>query len=168
MSLKGKHAIVTGGSRGIGAGIAKELSKRGAKVLITYAFSSSKAEQVVEEIRSDGGEAVSIKADCMSLDAPSMIVNETIKAFGPGIDIIVNNAGAGDELFLKDLTLEHFDKVFNTNVRFPMFLVKECLPHLRKGGRIVNVSSVAARQGMFHGNNQDPSCLHCTQVSQVG
>jgi NAD(P)-dependent dehydrogenase (short-subunit alcohol dehydrogenase family) len=148
MSLKGKVAIVTGGSRGIGAGIAKELSKRGAKVLITYASSSSKADEVATSIKSEGGEAVAIQADCMSPDAPKLVVEAAIK-FDGGFDIIVNNAGVGDEMWLKDVTYEHFDKMFYTNVRFPMFLMKESLPYIRKGGRVVNLGSVVARQGWF-------------------
>lgn len=148
MSLKGKVAIVTGGSRGIGAGIARELSKRGAKVLITYASSSSKADEVVTSIKCEGGEAVALQADCMSPNAPKLVVEAAIK-FDGGFDIIVNNAGAGDEMWLKDVTYEHFDKIFYTNVRFPMFLMKESLPYIRKGGRVVNLGSVVARQGWF-------------------
>src|SRR5690348_16960894 len=98
MSLEGKHAIVTGGSRGIGAGIAKELAKKGAKVLITYSASATKAEEVVADIKSAGGEAVAVQADCMSQTAPQTIVRTALKAFGEGVDIIINNAGAGDEL----------------------------------------------------------------------
>ncbi|KAJ3580471.1 hypothetical protein NPX13_g80 [Xylaria arbuscula] len=146
MSLQGRVAIVTGGSRGIGAGIAQELGKRGAKVVITYAASSAKAEKVVEIIKTSS-DAIAIKADCMDPASPEKIVSATIQTFGERVDIIVNNAGAGDELFLEDTTLEHFDKVFYTNVRFPMFLVKSCLPYLQNGGRIVNLSSVVARQG---------------------
>jgi len=151
MSLQGKVAIVTGGSRGIGAGIAKELSKRGAKVLITYGSAASKAGQVVEAIKSAGGEAAAVQADCMSQDSPQMIVDAALP-FDGGIDIIVNNAGVGDEMFLKEATYEHFEKVMFTNVRFPMFLVQASLPYLRKGGRIVNVGSVVAREGE-HRNN---------------
>lgn len=146
MSLRGKNAIVTGGSRGIGAGIAEELAKRGANVLITYASSSAKADEVVQSIKSHSN-GIAIQANCMDIEAPKKVVSASLEAFGPGIDIIVNNAGAGDELFLEDITLEHFDKVFYTNVRFPIFLVQASLPHLRKGGRIVNLSSVVARQG---------------------
>ncbi|EXJ78129.1 hypothetical protein A1O3_09290 [Capronia epimyces CBS 606.96] len=148
MSLKGKTAIVTGGSRGIGAGIAHELAKRGAKVLITFGSAEDRAQQVIESIKAAGGQASCVKADCRSLEAPRIVVDAAMYAFGSdGIDIIINNAGAGDELFTKDLTYEHWDKMFHTNVRFPMFLVKECLPHLQKGGRIINLSSVVARQG---------------------
>lgn len=147
MSLKDKVAIVTGGSRGIGAGIALELAKRGAKVLITYASSDAKANEVVHNITSAGGKAASVKANCMEVEAPQAVVQAALDSFDGKIDIIINNAGAGDEVYLKDITYEHFDKMFYTNVRFPMFLVKECLPHLRKGGRVINLSSVVARQG---------------------
>lgn len=140
---------MTGGSRGIGAGIAQELGKRGAKVVITYATSSAKAEEVVQAIKANSSDSIAVQADCMDPASPEKIVSAAIKAFGGRIDIIVNNAGAGDELYLEDTTLEHFDKVFYTNVRFPMFLVKACLPYLQKGGRIVNLSSVVARQGEY-------------------
>lgn len=150
MSLTNKVAIVTGGSRGIGAGIAHELAKRGAKVLITYISSPSVAASVVESIESLGGKAVAVQADCMDTAAPKLVVDTAVAAFDGGIDIIINNAGAGDEVWLKDATYEHFDKMFYTNVRFPMFLVKESLPYLRKGGRVVNIGSVVARQGEFN------------------
>ena len=150
MSLKAKVAIVTGGSRGIGAGIARELCKRGAKVLITYASSSTKADEVVASIKSTGGEALALQADCLSQDSPKSVVEAAVKLDGNGgFDIIINNAGAGDEMWLKDVTYEHFDNVFHTNVRFPMFLMKESLPYIRKGGRVVNIGSVVARQGKF-------------------
>lgn len=152
MSLTNKVAIVTGGSRGIGAGIAKELAKRGAKVLLTYGSAAKAADDVVSAIKSAGGEAVALKADCMDKEAPAMVIKKTVEAFDGGIDIIVNNAGAGDECYLKDVTYEHYDKVFTTNVRFPMFLVKESLPYLRKGGRIVNIGSVVSREGMLSSN----------------
>ena len=148
MSLKGKTAIVTGGSRGIGAAIAKELSKRGAKILITYASSTSKADEVVASIKSAGGQAVAVQANCTSTEAPKLVVDAAVKLDGhEGFDIIVNNAGAGDEVWLKDVTYEHFDKMFYTNVRFPMFLMKESLPYIRRRGRVVNIGSVVARQG---------------------
>jgi 3-oxoacyl-[acyl-carrier protein] reductase len=177
MSLKGKVAIVTGGSRGIGAGIAKELSNRGAKVLITYASSSTLAEAIVSSIESSGGAASAVKADCMSLDAPKLVIDEAIK-FDGGIDIIINNAGAGDEMWLKDVTYEHFDKIFHTNVRFPMFLMKESLPYIRRGGRVVNIGSVVARQGKlirryystferYRPINENFQVGKCTQLTEL-
>ncbi|UPL03101.1 hypothetical protein LCI18_014035 [Fusarium solani-melongenae] len=126
-SLKGKVAIVTGGTRGIGRGIATELARR---------------------VRTFGGEAAAVQADCRSLTAPTLIVDTARKAFdnNDGIDIIINNAGISEEYYLEDIGYDHFDRVMQTNVRFPIFLVKECLPYLRKGGRIVNMSSVCARE----------------------
>ncbi|KAF2804885.1 short chain oxidoreductase/dehydrogenase [Mytilinidion resinicola] len=147
MSLHNKTAIITGGSRGIGAGIAIELARLGANILLTYISSAQKASEIVSQITSSGGAAIAVQADCMDPASPQKIVSAATAAFGARIDIVVNNAGAGDELYLADCTLEHFDKVFYTNVRFPMFLVKECLPYLPRGGRVVNVSSVCARQG---------------------
>ncbi|KAF2495813.1 NAD(P)-binding protein [Lophium mytilinum] len=147
MSLQDKVAIITGGSRGIGAGIAIELARLGAKIVLTYVSPPDKAASVVSTIKAGGSDAIALQADCMDPSSPQKIVSAAIKAFGEQIDIIVNNAGVGDELYLEDCTLEHFDKVFYTNVRFPMFLVKECLRYLPRGGRVVNVSSVCARQG---------------------
>ncbi|KAF2105018.1 NAD(P)-binding protein [Rhizodiscina lignyota] len=147
MSLTNKVAIVTGGSRGIGAGIAKELAHRGAKVLLTFASTAAAADSVVQDIKSAGGEAVALKADCMDKDTPALVIKTAVESFDGGIDIIINNAAAGDECYLKDVTYEHYEKVFTTNVRFPMFLVKESLPFLRRGGRIVNIGSVVSREG---------------------
>lgn len=145
MSLTGKVAIVTGGSRGIGAGIAKELAKRGASVLITYVSRTAAADEVVAAIKAAGGKAAAVKADCEDKEAPKIVVDAALQ-FDGGIDIVINNAGAGDESFLKDITYEHFEKVVNVNMRFPLFLTQACLPYLRKGGRVVNLGSVIGRQ----------------------
>lgn len=112
---------------------------------------------MVSSIKSAGGKAAALKADCMAAESPAAIVEETLEQFDGGIAIIVNNAGVGDDLYVKvadrpavpmqDLTIETFDKMFVVNLRFPLFLVKEAVPYLRPGGRIVNVSSVLARIG---------------------
>lgn len=148
-SLQNKVAIVTGGTRGIGGGIATELAKRGASVLVTYVSPKSArlGEEFVAMVKKDGGNAVAVQADCTSPESPKLIVETAVKEFGRGIDIIVNNAGVSEELWLRDCTYEHYERVFLTNVRFPIFLVQACLPYLRKGGRILNMSSVAAREG---------------------
>lgn len=152
MSLAGKVAIVTGGSRGIGAGIALELGRRGARLVITYTSSAARADEVVETIKKTS-DPLAIKADCTDLEAPSIIVSASREAFGDRIDIIINNAGAGDELNVEDVTPEHFHKVFMTNVRMPMLLLQACLSYLQKGGRIVNLSSITARQGATRASN---------------
>lgn len=151
-SLSGKVAIVTGGTRGIGRGIALELARRGASVLFTYNSPSSLvlAQSLISEVEKSGvGQLSSIQADCRSCDAPRAVVEAARKAFDGGIDIIVNNAGISEEYYLEDVSYDHFDNIMQTNVRFPIFLVKECLPFLRRGGRIVNMSSVCAREGKF-------------------
>lgn len=145
-SLTDRAAIVTGGSRGIGAGIALELAKRGANVLITYQSASGQADAVAEKIRSLGRESFAIQAAGTDKEAPIRVVNAAVEKWGH-IDIIINNAGAGDDCLLKDLSYDVWDKVLNTNLRFATFLVKESIPHLGKAPRIVNISSVIGRMG---------------------
>ena len=145
-SLKGRVAIVTGGSRGIGAGIATELSKRGANVLITYNSASVQAEEVISKIKSFGSEAIGVQASGSDRDSPRRIVAAAVERWGH-IDIIINNAGAGDDCLLQDMTHELWDKILDCNLRFPTFLVKEAMPHFGTAPRIVNVSSVIARMG---------------------
>lgn len=149
-SLQGKVAIVTGATRGIGRAIAEELAVRGASVLITYVSASSAklADDFVTETEKVGGKAAAVKADCLSVESPQKVIDATIKAFGGGIDIIINNAGVCEEILLKDITADHYEKIMATNVRFPLFLAQASLPYLRKYGRIVNISSVAAREGI--------------------
>jgi NAD(P)-dependent dehydrogenase (short-subunit alcohol dehydrogenase family) len=145
-NLQGLNAIVTGGSRGIGAGVARELAKRGANVLITYQSASSQASQVAKEIEAFGSEALIVQAGGEDKEAPARIVKAAVENW-KHIDIIVNNAGAGDDILLQDMTYEAWDKVINCNVRFATFLVKESMPHLGKAPRIINMSSVMARMG---------------------
>ncbi|KAJ9612105.1 hypothetical protein H2200_003702 [Cladophialophora chaetospira] len=141
-----KIAIVTGGSRGIGVAVAKELAKRGAKILLTYNAGESSARSVVREIEEAGGEAIMVQAEGTDRNAPSQIVEVAVNRWGH-IDIIVNNAGYGENALLQDLTHESWDAMMDINVRFPVFLLKAALPHLGKAPRIVNISSVAARSG---------------------
>lgn len=143
-TLSGRKAIVTGGSRGIGKGLAIELADRGADVLITYTTSKNKATDVVEEIKQLGVDAIMVQADGSDREAPARVVTAAVDKWGR-VDILVNNAGFGYDLYLKDLTYEMWDKHMETNVTFPTFLTQAVLPHISKGGRIINVSSVAAR-----------------------
>ena len=146
LSLLDKVAIVTGGSRGIGAGIAIELARRGAHVLITYNTALQKAEQVAEEIHNLGRRAAIIQGNSADRETPGRIVQAAVGHYGR-IDIIVNNAGVGDDCLLQDLTHELWDKIHDVNLRLPAFLVQAALPFLGPAPRIVNVSSVAARAG---------------------
>ncbi|KAF2871019.1 hypothetical protein BDV95DRAFT_607306 [Massariosphaeria phaeospora] len=149
--LQGKVAIVTGSSRGIGAGIALELARRGAKVTITY--TSPKSETLANDLVSNiaaldnGSQATTVQADLSQLDAPDIIVAAARAAFGDHIDILVNNAGVLFERALQETTAEDYAAIFDVNVRGPLLMTKAVVPHLQAPGRIINVSSVGARSG---------------------
>lgn len=145
-SLQGRIAIVTGASRGIGAGIALELAKRGANVLITYNRDGSQADKVIADLESLGVEALGVQVSGSDRSAPDRIVAAAVGKWGH-IDIIINNAGAGDDFLLQELTHEGWDKILDCNLRFPTFLVQAAMPHFGTAPRIVNISSVMARMG---------------------
>ena len=145
MILKGKRALVTGASRGIGAAIAKGLAAEGADVAITYEKSADRAAEVVREIEALGRKAVAIKADSADAAAVQASVDKAAAELG-GLDILVNNAGilrVGD---LKDLSLGDIDAILDVNVRSPIVASKAALAHLGKGGRIINIGSLFAER----------------------
>ncbi len=150
LSLSGRTAIVTGGSRGIGKAISIELARRGANVALIYVQPSKAyaAEETVREILalSPAVRAVSILADIANLAAPARIVSITLSVLGVNtIDILVHNASAFSHSALQDITPEHYEHMMNTNIRGPLMLTKEALPHMSNGGRIIFVSSIASR-----------------------
>ncbi|KAL1717847.1 hypothetical protein EV715DRAFT_291779 [Schizophyllum commune] len=152
LTLSGKVAIVTGASRGLGEGIAYELAKRGAKVMVTFTSASSqaRANALVERITSlnNGSAAASVRADLRLPESPAIILEATLVAFStPTIDILVNNAGVEQHRQLTDVTLDDFAAVFDVNVRGALLMTRAVLPHLRAPGRIINVSSLGARRG---------------------
>ncbi|KAF3005071.1 hypothetical protein E8E13_009600 [Curvularia kusanoi] len=151
LPLQGKVAIVTGASRGIGAGLAIELARRGASVALVYtsAKSEEKSKKIAADIASlnNGSKAHVIQADLKQLEAPEKIVASTREAFGDKIDILVNNAGVLWANPIEETTAEDFAGIFDVNVRAPLLLTKAVVPHLRKPGRIINMSSVGARIG---------------------
>ncbi|KAL5363449.1 hypothetical protein BJX96DRAFT_167488 [Aspergillus floccosus] len=151
LTLSGKVAIVTGGSRGIGAAIALELAKRGAKVAITFVSPSSGvlADQVVSTINDlgNGASAIKIKADMRSMDSPGQIISETTAAFGESIDILVNNAGMESGQALGNIGVEEYTEVWDVNVRSVVFMTQAVLPYLRAPGRIISIGSVLGRIG---------------------
>ena len=142
--LEGKVALVTGGSRGIGAAISRRLAQDGAKVAVNYSSSKQAAEAVVRTIKEEGGEAVLAPGDVSAKDGPAKIAAATHAAFGR-IDILVNNAGVLEAAALGDATREHFEKVFAINVFGVVEMTRAAAPHLPDGGRVINTSSIGAR-----------------------
>ncbi|HVS36209.1 MAG TPA: glucose 1-dehydrogenase [Gemmataceae bacterium] len=142
--LEGQVAVVTGASKGIGAGIAEHLAAAGAAVVVNYASSKTGAEAVVNRIRQAGGKAVAVQADVSKLEDVRRLFAETKKAFGR-LDILVNNAGVYEFAPLEAVSAEHFHKHFNLNVLGLLLATQEAVKQFGPaGGSIVNISSVAA------------------------
>lgn len=145
-SLKGKVAIVTGASNGIGRGIAERLAQDGATVVVNYAKSADKAKQVVAGIEAKGGKAVAIQADMSKVADVRRLVKDAVKQFGR-LDILVNNAG---DLLVKPMaetTEEEFDRLFALNAKGPYFAMQEAAKAIADGGRIVNISTDGTHLG---------------------
>jgi 3-oxoacyl-[acyl-carrier protein] reductase len=149
-ALTGKVALVTGGSRGIGAAIAKRLAREGAAVAITYAGSQGKAEEVVRAVEKAGGKALAIHADSADAKALRNAVAETAKTFGR-LDILVNNAGIAVMAPLDKFSLDDFDRMVAINVRAHFVAAQEAVSHMGGGGRIINIGSVNADRMPFEG-----------------
>jgi len=142
--LTGKAAIVTGASKGIGAGIAKALAAAGAAVAVNYASSKDGAERVVKEIAGKGGEAIAVQGDVAKAADVKRLFEETKKAFG-SVDILVNNAGVYEFHPLEDVTEDEFHREFNTNVLGLILATREAVKHFGpKGGSVINIGSVAS------------------------
>jgi 3-oxoacyl-[acyl-carrier protein] reductase len=139
-NLTHKVALVTGGSRGIGAAIAKRLAADGASVAITYAKDASSASAVVKAIEDDGGKAVAIQADAADVEAVKAAVEKTVATFG-GLDVLVNNAGTAIPKPFEETPLEEMDRVLDINVRGVMAATQAALKHLKSGGRIIMIGS---------------------------
>src|SRR5437879_242902 len=143
--LEGKIALITGGSRGIGAAIAKRLAADGANVAITYTKGADAAASVVKEIERAGRKAIAIQADAADADAVEAAVNKVVAAFGR-LDILVNNAGTAIPKTFEETTLEEMDRVLDINVRGVFVATQAALKHMKSGGRIMMIgSSVGAR-----------------------
>ena len=146
--LIGKIAIVTGASRGIGRGIAMELAKEGASIVVNYSKDSEGARQTVEEIKSIGGYSIEYKCDISSYEESEKLVQYAINKFGK-IDILINNAGKSNIGLFMDLTKEDIDKLLNTNLIGAMYLTKHVIKDMicRQSGSIVNISSMWGEVG---------------------
>jgi 3-oxoacyl-[acyl-carrier protein] reductase len=148
--LKSKVALVTGGSRGIGAAIAKRLAAEGADVAITYTKGADAAAAVVKEIEKSGRKAIAIQADAADADAVKAAVDKTVSTLGR-LDILVNNAGLAIPNKFEDATLEELDRVIGINVRGVFLATKAALKHLKNEGRIINIGSCVGERMLTPG-----------------
>src|ERR1700734_1250114 len=148
--LEGKIALITGGSRGIGAAIAKRLAVDGAKVAITYTKGADAAAAVVKAIERAGGKAIAIQADAADADAGKAAVEKTVATFGR-LDVLVNNAGTAIPKPFVESTLEEMDRVLDINVRGVFVATQAALKHMTEGGRIIMIDSAVGEPGVAPG-----------------
>ncbi|MEK4629583.1 3-oxoacyl-[acyl-carrier-protein] reductase [Solibacillus sp. FSL R7-0682] len=148
MGLTGKCAVVTGASRGIGRAIALELAAQGAKVVVNYSGSAKKAEQVVAEIKANGGEAIAVQANVADADAVQQLMNSAVDTYG-SLDILVNNAGITRDNLLMRMKNDEWDDVINTNLKGVFLCIKAVSRQMMKqrAGRIINISSIVGVAG---------------------
>ena len=174
MKLTGKVALVTGASRGIGAAIAKRFAAEGAKVIVNYRSSEDKANALVQEITGASGEAAAIRADVSQLADVSDLISQAVDTYN-GLDILVNNAGRAEFSPLAEITPEHVRKHFDLNVTGLIFTTQEAVRHMGEGGRIINMSSIAAKagpsSGVYGATKAAVNALHqvlCRRVRAAG
>ncbi len=142
--LKGKVALVTGASKGIGAGIAKALAAEGAAVVVNYASSKSGADAVVEEITKAGGKAVAVTGDVAKAADAQAIADAAVKEFGR-LDILVNNSGVYEFAPLEQISEEHYRKQFDVNVLGLLLTTQAAAKHMNQGGSVINIGSLVTR-----------------------
>jgi 3-oxoacyl-[acyl-carrier protein] reductase len=148
--LSGKVALVTGGSRGIGAAIAKRLAADGGSVAITYTKGGDAAASVIKEIERAGGKAISIQADAADAGAVRAAVEKTVATFGR-LDILVNNAGTAIPKPFEEATLEEMNQVIDINLRGVFAATQAALKHLPEGGRIITIGSAVGERVLTPG-----------------
>src|SRR5580765_4814343 len=148
--LEGKITLVTGGSRGIGAAIAKRLASDGARVAITYSKGADAAASVVKEIERAGGKAIAIQADATDAGAVAAAVEKAVATFGR-LDVLVNNAGTAIPKKFEETTLEEMDRVIDINVRGTLVATQAALKHMKSGGRIIMIGSSVGERVLVPG-----------------
>jgi 3-oxoacyl-[acyl-carrier protein] reductase len=149
-NLTGKIALVTGGSRGIGAAIAKRLAADGASLAITYTKGADAAASVVNGIERAGGKAIAIQADAADAEAVKAAVEKTVATYGR-LDVLVNNAGTGFPKKFEEATLEEIDRVIDINIRGTFVATQAALRHMQDGGRIIMIGSCVGERMMTPG-----------------
>jgi len=148
--LEGKIALITGGSRGISAAIAKRLAADGANVAITYTKGADAAASVVKEIERAGRKAIAIQADATDASAVQAAVEKIIATFGR-LDVLVNNAGTAIPRTFEETTLEEMDRLLNINVRGVFIATQAALKHMKRGGRIIMIGSAVGERVLTPG-----------------
>lgn len=151
LALAGKIALVTGGSRGIGAAICVHLARAGSTVLVNYSSSESTARAVAENIKASGGEAHPLKANVSDPKQVEALFKQIDKSHGGRIDILINNAGVYIPKSLAEATEADFDKTFDVNVKSLFLVTKQALERLPDGGRIINIGSIVGERVPFPG-----------------
>ena len=150
MKLSGKIALVTGGSRGIGAAIAKRLAREGARVTITWSANPDRAREVVESIKATGGHAMAMQADSANPADIRRAVAGVVEQEG-GLDILINNAGVATMVPVEEFDEAEFDRLIAVNVKGVYVATQEALHHMKDGGRIINIGSINADVVPFPG-----------------
>lgn len=138
--LQGKVAVVTGASKGIGAGIAKALAAEGAAVVVNYASAKAGADAVVDAITGAGGQAIAVQADVADGRQATALIDAAVERFG-GLDILVNNSGVYEFAPIEEVTAEHYRRQFDVNVLGTLLTAGAAAKHLKEGGSIINISS---------------------------
>ncbi|KXF53614.1 oxidoreductase [Rhodococcus sp. SC4] len=150
VQLSGRVALVTGGARGIGAGVVEKLVSEGASVVFTYVGAHAAATALTERLSRPGGEVAAVQADSANEEAIVRAIDETVQRFGR-LDILVNNAGGGTFGNLDEMALSEIDTMIDVNIRGLVLATRHCIPHLDAGGRIVNIGSISAERAPFPG-----------------
>jgi 3-oxoacyl-[acyl-carrier protein] reductase len=151
LALLGKIALVTGGSRGIGAAICIHLARAGATVLVNYASSENAARAVAEQIKQAGGDAHALKGNVSDSHEVEALFKQIDKSHGARVDILVNNAGVYLTAALGDASEADFDKTFDVNVKSIFLVTKQALDRLADGGRVINIGSIVGERVPFPG-----------------
>jgi 3-oxoacyl-[acyl-carrier protein] reductase len=161
--LVGKVALVTGGARGIGAGIAKRLASDGAEIVITYSASPDKANALVASIKQSGGKAIAVAADAANSAATRAAVQLAVDSFG-GLDILVNNAGIVSVAPIDQFKTADFERMIDINIKGMVVATQEAVRHMRDGGRIILIGSCNSERVPFQGG----SIYALTKAAVVG
>jgi 3-oxoacyl-[acyl-carrier protein] reductase len=148
--LADRRAFVTGGSRGIGAGIVRRLAADGAAVAFTYRATKGIANDLEEEVLGSGGQALAVHADSADPDALRAAIAQTVERFG-GLEVLVNNAGTSHMSPIEDFPMAEYDRILAVNVRAVFVAIQAALPHLGAGGRIISIGSVLADRAPISG-----------------